>query len=338
MKYFRNFDKQADAIGVKAYIPTVAIVGGGVDKVGFFNGDPSKEYIFGENGDFINVEEKETRVICTYNVTSTTEETHLLYSGLTLSEIASMEVDGVNATVATGYTFTTTGTHTVKYTFKDNTWISNKAFQECTALISVTIPSSVINIGSYAFKKCTGLASIVIPDSVINMGSETFSSCTGLTSVVIPDSVTFIYGSAFYGCTSLTSAIIGNGLTSINALFSGCTSLTSVTIGNSVTSICSQSFYNCSGLTSVVIPDSVTSIDYAAFSGCAGLTSVTIGSGVTEISDEVFWFCESLATINYTGTKSQWKAINRAKDWHAAVPATKVTCSDGDCGLDDTTA
>lgn len=29
MKYFRSFDKQADAIGVKAYIPTVAIVGGG---------------------------------------------------------------------------------------------------------------------------------------------------------------------------------------------------------------------------------------------------------------------------------------------------------------------
>lgn len=28
MKYFRSFDKQADAIGVKAYIPTVAIVGG----------------------------------------------------------------------------------------------------------------------------------------------------------------------------------------------------------------------------------------------------------------------------------------------------------------------
>ena len=192
MYYLRNFDKQADAIGQKAYLPTIAIVGG-VNKVGYFDGDASKDNVFSEDGNFINVEEKETRVVCTYNVTSTTEATKLLYSGLTLSEIASMEIDGVNATVATGHTFDTTGTHTVKYTFKDNAWISNYAFQECTGLISVTIPSCVINIGSYAFKKCTGLTSIVIPDSVINIGNETFEYCSGLTSVVIPDSVTFIY-------------------------------------------------------------------------------------------------------------------------------------------------
>lgn len=34
MYYFRNFDKQADAIGVKAYIPTVATLEG-MNKVCF---------------------------------------------------------------------------------------------------------------------------------------------------------------------------------------------------------------------------------------------------------------------------------------------------------------
>ena len=294
MKYFRNFDKQADAIGVKAYIPTVAIVGGGsVDKVGFFNGDPSKEYIFGENGDFINVEEKETRVICTYNVTSTTEETHLLYSGLTLSEIASMEVDGVNATVATGYTFTTTGEHAVKFTLKNNTTISDSAFNGCSRLTSV-----------------------VIPDSVTSIGNQAFYSCKNLTSIVIPDSVTSISGFAFQNCPGLTS----------------------VTIPNGVTSISNSTFSECYGLTSVVIPDSVTTIGNNAFRSCRSLTSVVIPNSVTSIGNYAFEYCGSLTSITYKGTVAQWKAITKGTDWHDSIQATTVTCSDGDCGLDDTTA
>ena len=102
MYYLRNFDKQADAVGQKAYLPTIAIVGG-VNKVGYFDGDASKDSVFATDGEFINVEEKETRVVCTYNVTSTTEETQLLGPDFELSEITTMEIDGVNADVATGY-------------------------------------------------------------------------------------------------------------------------------------------------------------------------------------------------------------------------------------------
>ena len=359
MYYLRNFDKQADAVGQKAYLPTIAIVGG-VNKVGYFDGDASKESVFSEDGDFIKTGEKETRVVCTYNVSSTTGATQLLFTGLTLSNIASMEVDGVNTTVATGYTFTSTGEHTVKFTFKDNTMITAEAFADCTSLTSVIIPDSFMYILNGAFSGCTSLTSITIPDSVTAMGYSAFTRCTSLTSVTISDSVTTIYNSAFLDCTSLISVTIGTGLTSINALFSDCTSLTSVTIGNSVTSIGRHSFYNCSSLTSITIPDSVTSIGDCAFSGCtsltsvtipdsvtsigdsafqgcSGLTSITIGSGVTKISDEVFWYCDSLATINYTGTIAQWKAIDRTRGWHISVPATKVTCSDGECGLDETT-
>ena len=258
MYYLRNFDKQADAVGQKAYLPTIAIVGG-VNKVGYFDGDASKDSVFATDGDFINVSEKETRVVCTYNVTSTTEATKLLYSGLTLSEIASMEIDGVNATVATGYTFTTTGEHTVKYTFKDNTAIRDSAFWTCYSLTSVVIPDSVTNIGYNAFYGCSGLTSIVIPDSVTSIGNWAFNNCSGLTSVTIGSGVTSIGGSAFNKCSGLTSIVIPNSVTIIaNNAFSQCNGLTSLTIGNSVTTIANWTFSNCSSLASITYNGTVS--------------------------------------------------------------------------------
>ena len=335
MYYLRNFDKQADAVGQKAYLPTIAIVGG-VNKVGYFDGDASKDSVFATDGEFIKVGEKETRVVCTYNVTQTTGATKLLYSGLTLSEIASMEIDGVNATVATGHTFDTTGTHTVKYTFKDKTWISNYAFWTCYSLTSVVIPNSVTNIGYNAFYGCSGLTSVTIPSSVTSIGSDAFNNCSGLTSVVIPDSVTTIGDYAFYQCTSLTSVTIPDNVTSIgNWAFNNCSGLTSVTIGSGVTSIGGSAFNNCSGLTSIVIPNSVTSIANNAFSQCKGLTSLTIGNSVTTIGIWTFSNCSSLASITYNGTVSQWKKVTRGNYWHDSVPTTTVTCTDGKCGLDD---
>lgn len=79
-------------------------------------GDVSNDYEFIEDGDFIKIgETKETRLICTYNVTSTTEATKLtLYS----EQFTAMEVDGIDVNVADSYTFTTTGEHNVKYTLK----------------------------------------------------------------------------------------------------------------------------------------------------------------------------------------------------------------------------
>ena len=319
MYYLRNFDSQADAVGQKAYLPTIAIVGG-VNKVGYFDGDASKDSVFTENDDFINVGEKETRVVCTYNVTSTTGATQLLYSGLTLSEIASMEIDGVNATVSTGYTFTTTGEHTVKYTLKDNTTISEsafcstsltsivipdnvttigtKAFYSCNNLTSVVIPDNVTTIGKGAFCICSSLTSVTIPTSVTTIGPYAFAGCTSLTSITIPDSVTSIGNNAFAGCTSLTSITIPDSITSIDSFaFSGCSSLTSVTIPDSVTSIGDYAFRDCSGLTSVVIPDNVTSIGEYAFYTCYKLTSVTIGSGVTSIGYNAFSDCTSLTSV-----------------------------------------
>lgn len=203
MYYLRYFKTQAEAIGQASNIPTVAMVEG-VDKVGYFDGDTSKLYTFTADGNFIKIEI--AKLVCTYNVTSTTSATQLLYGSYDLSNIASMEVDGVDTMVANTYKFSTKGKHTVKFTLKDGvTSIGSSAFGFCTELTSITIPDGVTSIEYEAFTRCSSLTSVVIPNSVTSIGNDAFSSCSSLTSITIPDSVTSILEDAFYKCSKLTS-------------------------------------------------------------------------------------------------------------------------------------
>ncbi len=77
------------------------------------------------------------------------------------------------------------------------TYIENRAFYDCSGLGSVTIPNSVMSIGSYAFQGCSRLTSVTIPNSVTSIGVSAFQRRSGLTSVTIPNSVTRIGASAF---------------------------------------------------------------------------------------------------------------------------------------------
>ena len=181
--------------------------------------------------------------------------------------------------------------------------VGNYAFQCCSSLTSVTIPSSVTSIGDDTFATCPSLTSVTIPSSVTSMGTEIFYTCSSLTSVTIPSSVTSIENDTFRICSSLTSVTIPSSVTSIGLnAFHTCSSLTSVTIPSSVTRIEDNTFSSCSSLTSVTIPSSVTSIGGNAFSSCYSLTSVTIPSSVTSIGSSAFTNCFGLLEIALYGT------------------------------------
>ena len=206
--------------------------------------------------------------------------------------------------------------------------VGDFAFDLCSGLTSVSIPSSVTNIGDYSFSY-SGLTSVTIPSSVTNIGEDAFGLCIELMSfivaennteyssknglllskdgqtllfgvngdVTIPDGVTNIEKHAFYGCSGLTSVTIPESVTSIGEeAFAYCEGLTSVTISEGVTIIGDGTFY-CSGLTSVTIPSSVTSIGEGAFMHCDGLTSVSIPSSVTNIGDSAFYSCRGLTSV-----------------------------------------
>ena len=197
-----------------------------------------------------------------------------------------------------------------------------------------------------AFENCTALTTVTLPDSVEAI-IGTFAGCTALTNIKIPRKVFFIEG-AFAGCTSLTDIAVAEenpyycamsgivyskdqkmivaypagrpdtafaipeGTTGIgNGAFYGCTNLTQVTIPEGVTSIGDCAFAGYStydknhtqhtvnmNLTSVSLPNSLTSIGGGAFQYCTKLESVVIPDGVTDIERFTFSGCESLQSIS----------------------------------------
>ena len=249
-------------------------------------------------------------VVCKYNVTSTSEETFILG---TTTGIKYQIIDDVKQdTVKDAYTFDTLGEHTVKYQF-DGTSISDRAFEGCTDLTSVSIGNSVTSIGSYAFSDCSKLTSVTIPNSVTEIGADAFYGCSGLTSITIPDSVNSIGGGSFQECSGLTSITIPDSVNSIgDGSFSNCSGLTSITIGNGVTSIGNNSFGGCSSLTSIVIPKSVISIGNDAFNACSSLESIVVDSANT-----VFDSRENCNAIIHTSTN---KLISGCKN--TVIPNT----------------
>ena len=54
------------------------------------------------------------------------------------------------------------------------TSIGNSAFERCSSLTEITIPSSVTSIGDNAFERCTSLTKIIIPSIVTSIGDNAF--------------------------------------------------------------------------------------------------------------------------------------------------------------------
>ena len=173
-------------------------------------------------------------------------------------------------------------------------------------MITIEIPDTVTEIGSYAFYEFNNVENIVMSKKITKIGEYAFCGCSSLTSITIPNSVTSIGRSAFASCYSLTSITLLDSVTSIgNEAFKYCDSLTSITIPEGVTSIGNGVFYGCRSLTSITIPNSVTSIGNEAFQWCEKLTSITIPNSVTSIGYSAF-YCSSLTSINVSDNNKNY--------------------------------
>ena len=79
---------------------------------------------------------------------------------------------------------------------------------------------------------------------------------------------------------------------------------------------------------------SVITIYDNAFNNCYTLVSITIPTSIEYIGSYAFYRCDYLTTVNYEGTKEQWKKIIKSEDAFLGMKTSKVNCSDGVTNLD----
>ncbi len=231
----------------------------------------------------------------------------------------------------------------------ENNW-DNGVLYINNALIKVTddlsgsyeIKNGTTVLADYVFYYRYNLTSVTIPSSVTNIGESSFYGCDGLINITIPNSVTSIGNFAFDGCVSLTNINVASDNKCYSSqegvLFNkNKTNLiqypinnerTSYAIPDSVKRIDNDAFALCDTLKSVTINDNVTSIGHGAFYSCYNLTSITIGNSVTSIDEWAFSDCYSLIEVFYDGTMSEWNNIFIGM-YNESLTNAAIHCNDG---------
>ena len=187
----------------------------------------------------------------------------------------------------------------------------------------VNIKEGTVSISNYAFYDCNGLSSVSIPSSVQEIGISAFESCNNIKSISIADGVKTIKSYAFYGCKNLELVSFGNGLTYMGEkvfeetkwdsqlpnglVYAGSTvykyqgtmpANTRLTIKEGTLGIAERAFYNSTNLASIDIPNSLISIGRQAFSGCSGLLTITLPQSLKNIDAFAFKGCNKVTSIS----------------------------------------
>ena len=183
------------------------------------------------------------------------------------------------------------------------------AFQNCTRLKSVSLPSTLTKIGNSSgvppFSGCHSLESIEIAE-----GNEVYASdgnCImrkadntlvfGCKASKIPSYTEHIGNHAFRD-SGAESIALPEGVTSIgNFAFTDNDRLKEITLPQSLTSIGKYAFLWCAALGKIAIPDGVTSVGDNAFSTCVSLKELALGAELLNAGCGLTELCVALEKI-----------------------------------------
>ena len=107
------------------------------------------------------------------------------------------------------------------------------------------------DIGEGAFESCTSLENVEIPSTVTSIKKLTFYNCTSLKSVKLPANINSIENNAFSKC-GLENLEINSGTIGYRAFWLN-QNLKNVKIGNKLSSIDSEAFEECKKLETITI-------------------------------------------------------------------------------------
>ena len=204
-----------------------------------------------------------------------------------------------------------------------------KSSFDCSALKTIQLPASLIEIDSVAFRDCKNLERIYVDsensnyssegnclidltahklilgckNSVIPRNAELTSigdyafSCSGIKKLEIPEGVKQIGRNAF--CESaIESVSLPASLEEIGyRAFSETAELTGLKLPRALVRIESYAFYK-SAISSLQMPESLEYLGDSAFKDCTNLVIVTVPGGIERVAKSTFDGCTSLRTVH----------------------------------------
>ena len=165
------------------------------------------------------------------------------------------------------------------------------AYKGCTILQTVTLPTTLEQIGASAFSGCTSLAAVNLKEasSLQSIGSHAFSK-TLLEHIALPPSLKTLGAYAFDEVRTLERAELSeSSLQVIEAgTFWGCGSLVGVSLPPTLQKIDTASFYDCSALAELELPAGVHHIGEHAFRGCSSLGELALPAALVFLGFNAF--------------------------------------------------
>ena len=199
--------------------------------------------------------------------------------------------------------------------------IAAGAIADNPALLSVTVPNTILEIGDEAFRNCTSLENVALAYGIRYIGARAFLN-TIVRELTVPDSLLDMRGNISAGTLFTLTLNIDDSSHFVysddGALFNrdmtklyACPTRAEGTIilPETLTNICADAFFGCHRLTYLNIPASVTTIGDGAFN----VAGIWPGLSAPESTPH-------LESIFYNGTKP-----NAADDIYAGTPETLVS-------------
>ena len=189
------------------------------------------------------------------------------------------------------------------YSYYNTPWYYSSSNNDT---IEIIMEEGITKIGDYAFNGCTGLQTLELPTTLTSIGPKAFYGCSNWKTEIDMSKWTTIGEFAFYNCENITGTFeLSQNITQLGRYaFYNCSKLTGeVVIPPSITYVGDNTFYGCVGINKVVIPDTTTNLNSYVFYGCEGIEELTMPistSAIADGSNPAFRGCTNIKKFNFT--------------------------------------